>query len=263
MWAKRYRMVNAFGSVVPSANSASRKFLHPLVPSPKLSHEAGVLPGGADERGRGELRSDPMNLVGDARRRESVITIQTTASSHRPDTVVIGAGVIGLSLAWRLAQAGCRVRVYDKGEAGHGASWAAAGMLAATVETEPGEEKLLSLTLASQRLWPAFARELEAASGMAIGYRSEGTLVVALNRDDAETLRHSYEFQKGLGLELDWISAYEARRREPHLKPGLTAAVFCGNDHQVDNRCLALALAEACRRAQVEIHENTPVRELI
>ncbi len=204
-----------------------------------------------------------MNLVGGARRRESVITIQTTASSHRPETVVIGAGVIGLSLAWRLAQAGCRVRVYDKGEAGHGASWAAAGMLAATVETEPGEEKLLSLTLASQRLWPDFARELETASGMNIGYRTEGTLVVALNRDDAETLHHSYEFQKGLGLELDWISAYEARRREPHLKPGLTAAVFCGNDHQVDNRCLALALAEACRRAQVEIHENRPVRELI
>jgi glycine oxidase len=204
-----------------------------------------------------------MNLVGDARRRESVITTQTTASSHRPETIVIGAGVIGLSLAWRLAQAGCRVRVYDRGEAGHGASWAAAGMLAATVETEPGEEKLLSLTLASQRLWPDFAREIEAASGIEIGYRTEGTLVVALNRDDAETLRHSYEFQKGLGLDLDWISAYEARRREPHLKPGLTAAIFCGNDRQVDNRCLALALAEACRRAQVEIHENTPVRELI
>jgi len=204
-----------------------------------------------------------MNLVGDARRRESVITNLATASSNRPDTVVIGAGVIGLSLAWRLAQAGCRVRVYDKGEAGHGASWAAAGMLAATVETEPGEEKLLSLTLASQRLWPDFTRELEAASGIEIGYRGEGTLVVALNRDDAETLRHSYEFQKGLGLELDWISAYEARRREPHLKPGLTAAVFCANDHQVDNRCLALALAEACRRARVEIHEHRPVRELI
>ncbi|HEX3884052.1 MAG TPA: glycine oxidase ThiO [Stellaceae bacterium] len=204
-----------------------------------------------------------MNLVGDTRRRESVITTPTAASTHRPSTVVIGAGVIGLSLAWRLAQAGCRVRVYDRGEAGHGASWAAAGMLAATVETEPGEETLLTLTLASQRLWPEFARELEAASGVDIGYRTEGTIVVALNRDDSETLRHSYEFQKGLGLDLEWISAMEARRREPHLKPGVAAAVFCGNDHQVDNRCLVLALAAACRRAGVEIHQNRPVRELI
>lgn len=168
-----------------------------------------------------------------------------------------------MSLAWRLAQAGCAVAVYDKGEAGHGASWAAAGMLAATVETEPGEETLLSLTLESQRLWPDFTRELEAASGLGIGYRDEGTIVVALNRDDAETLRHSYEFQKGLGLDLDWLSAAEARRREPHLKPGVAAAVYCRNDHQVDNRRLAIALAAACRAAGVEIVEQCAVRELL
>ena len=63
-------------------------------------------------------------------------------------------------------------------------------MLAAAVETEPGEEPLLPLTLESQRLWPDFARELEAASGISVGYRDEGTLVVALNRDDAEQLRY-------------------------------------------------------------------------
>ena len=61
--------------------------------------------------------------------------------------------------------------VYDRGEAGHGASWAAAGMLAAAVETEPGEEPLLPLTLESQRQWPNFARELEAATGISVEYR--------------------------------------------------------------------------------------------
>ncbi|HVB17445.1 MAG TPA: FAD-dependent oxidoreductase, partial [Stellaceae bacterium] len=126
--------------------------------------------------------------------------------SQRPRTVVVGAGVIGLGIAWRLAQAGCRVSVYDRGEAGHGASWAAAGMLAAAVETEPGEENLLPLALESQRLWPDFAREVEAASGISPEYRDEGTLVIALNRDDAATLRHAYEFQKGLGLDLTWLN---------------------------------------------------------
>ena len=72
---------------------------------------------------------------------------------------------MGLGIAWRLAQSGCPVTVYDRDEAGRGASWAAAGMLAAAVETEPGEEKLLALTLESQRLWPDFARELEVVSG--------------------------------------------------------------------------------------------------
>jgi glycine oxidase len=167
--------------------------------------------------------------------------------------------VIGLGIAWRLAQAGCRVAVYDKGDAGHGASWAAAGMLAAAVEAEPGEEPLLPLTLESQRLWPDFARELEAATGISVEYRDEGTLVVALNRDDAETLRHSFEFQKGLGLDLEWLNAAEARRREPHLKPGIAAAVYSRNDHQVENRALARALIAACRAVGVDIREHCAV----
>jgi glycine oxidase len=177
--------------------------------------------------------------------------------------VIIGAGVIGLGIAWRLAQAGCKVDVYEKGEAGRGASWAAAGMLAAAVETEPGEEPLLSLTLESQRLWPDFAHELFAATGISCEYRDEGTLVVALNRDDAETLRHSYEFQRGLGLDIEWLNAMEARRREPHLKPGIAGAVFCKGDHQVENRALARALIAACRAAGVTIHEHSAVAEVV
>ena len=169
---------------------------------------------------------------------------------------------MGLSIAWRLAQCGCPVTVYDRGEAGRGASWAAAGMLAAAVETEPGEEKLLTLALESQRLWPDFARELEAASGISIDYRDEGTMVVALTRDDAEQLRFTYEFQKSLGLELDWLSGAEARRREPHLRPGIPGAVLSLRDHQVENRLLGYALAEAVRRAGVVLYEHCPVHEV-
>jgi len=153
--------------------------------------------------------------------------------------------------------------VFDRGEAGHGASWAAAGMLAAAVETEPGEEPLLPLTLESQRMWPDFAREVETASGVSVNYRDEGTLVVALNRDDAAQLRHSYEFQKGLGLDLHWLNAAEAREREPHLKPGIAAAVWSPNDHQVENRDLGRALAVAARKAGAELVEHCGVREIV
>jgi glycine oxidase len=203
-----------------------------------------------------------MNLAGHARRRESVITAPLTALPNRPKTVVIGAGVIGLGIAWRLAQAGCPVAIYDRGETGHGASWAAAGMLAAAVETEPGEESLLALTLESQRLWPDFASEVEAASGIAIGYRDEGTMVVALTRDDAEQLRFTYQFQKSLGLDLEWLSGAEARRREPHLRPGIPGAVLSPRDHQVDNRLVARALAVAARRAGAVLHQRNRVREV-
>jgi glycine oxidase len=208
------------------------------------------------------LRSDPLNLVGRARRRESDITASTMVAPSRPKTVVIGAGVVGLSIAWRLAQAGCPVTVYDRAKAGRGASWAAAGMLAAAVETEPGEEKLLALTLESQKLWPRFAREIEAASGISIGYRDEGTIVVALTRDDAAQLRFSYEFQRSLGLDIDWLSGAEARRREPHLRPGISGAVLSPKDHQVENRLLGSALARAARRVGVVLYEHCPVREV-
>ena len=169
---------------------------------------------------------------------------------------------MGLGIAWRLAQSGCPVTVYDRGEAGRGASWAAAGMLAAAIETEPGEEKLLALTLESQRLWPDFARELYTASGISVGYRDEGTLDVALTRDDAEHLRHKYDFQKGLGLELEWLSGVDVRRREPHLRPGIPGAVLSPRDHQLENRSLGRALAEAARRAGAVLHERCAVREI-
>ncbi len=169
---------------------------------------------------------------------------------------------MGLGIAWRLAQAGCMVDVYDRGAAGRGASWAAAGMLAAAVETEPGEEPLLALALESQHLWPGFARELEAVAGISVGYRDEGTLVVALTRDDAEQLHHTFEFQKGLGLELSWLAAGEARRREPHLRAGISGAVLSPNDHQVENRLVVEALAVAARRCGVAVHEHCAVREI-
>ena len=175
---------------------------------------------------------------------------------------IVGAGVCGLGIGWRLAEAGCAVTVFERGEAGRGATWAAAGMLAAGVETEPGEERLLDLTRESQRLWPDFAREVEAASGLSVDYRDEGTLVVALNRDDVERLRFNFEFQRGLGLELDWLTGAEARRREPYLRAGTAAAVFSRHDHQVDNRKVAAALKTALLNAGGVLLEHASVTGL-
>ncbi|MGF1611750.1 MAG: glycine oxidase ThiO [Kiloniellales bacterium] len=180
----------------------------------------------------------------------------------RPRVAVVGAGVCGLGIGWRLAAAGCPVQLFERGQAGHGATWAAAGMLAGGVECEPGEQSLLALNRLSQERWPAFARELTEASGIDPEYRDEGTLVVALTRDDVAALRFSYEFQSGLGIELEWLSGTEARRREPHLRPGTAAAVFSPRDHQVENRRLALALKQAFLKAGGALYEETPVEAI-
>ncbi len=132
-------------------------------------------------------------------------------------------------------------------------------MLAAGVECEPGEERLLALNQESQRRWPGFAREVREWSGIDPDYRDEGTLVVALTQDDAARLRFNTDFQMGLGIELEWLSGAEARRREPHLPPGTAAAVFSAGDHQVDNRRLAEGLKAALLKAGGRLHENTEV----
>jgi glycine oxidase len=186
----------------------------------------------------------------------------TSCLARSPDVVIVGAGVIGLAIAWRLAQRGAAVAVFDRGQAGAGASHAAAGMLAACAEAEPGEEALVALGRASQSLWPAFAAELEAITDLSIGLRREGTLVLALSADDQAHLRHQLAFQQRLGLPLDWISAADARRREPHLG-AIAGAVFSPEDHQVDNRKLVAALKQAASGAGVVIKEHTEVVRIV
>jgi len=181
------------------------------------------------------------------------------AARALPRVAIVGGGVIGLALGWRLAQAGCPVDIYEAGTAGRGASHAAAGMLAACAEAEPGEEALLSLNRASQALWPAFAAALEADAGASVDLRTEGTLTIGLTADDGAKLRHLFALQQSLGLPVEWLTAAAARRREPHLSRQLSGAILSAEDHQVDNRKVVIALRAAIARAGVRLHENSPV----
>ena len=181
---------------------------------------------------------------------------------NRPRVIIIGAGVIGLGVGWRLADR-ADVTIFDRGKAGRGASHAAAGMLAACCEAEPGEEALVALGRESQARWPGFAEELERASGIDVELRSEGTLLLALTADDQAEIAHRLEFQRQLALPLEWLSAADTRRREPRLAGKIAGAVFSPQDHQVDNRKLAAALRVAAEAAGVRIVEDRPVREIV
>jgi glycine oxidase len=154
------------------------------------------------------------------------------------------------------------VDIFERGETGHGASWAAAGMLAAGLEAEPGEQALYALNRASQCLWPDFAAELEDWAAMPVFLRCEGTLMLALTRDDAARLKFNFEFQRSLGVDLEWLSGSEARQREPHLSPHLAAAIFSPGDHQVENRALVQALGRAFTKAGGTLHEGMKVDAL-
>jgi glycine oxidase len=178
---------------------------------------------------------------------------------ERVDVAVVGAGVIGLSIAWRLACRGLSVAVFDRSEAGGGASLAATGMLASAAEYEAGGEPLLALAIESQRLWPEFRSAIEAESALSIDYRSEGTLVVALSRDEVERLRFRHEHQRRAGLDTRWLNGTEVRALEPGLRPSIAAGIFCEGDHQVDPRRLIPALVRALRAHGGPVFQHCPV----
>jgi glycine oxidase len=185
-----------------------------------------------------------------------------TPIASRPRVVIIGAGVVGLGVGWRLASRAA-VTIFDRGKAGGGASDAAAGMLAACCEAEPGEEALVALGREAQARWPAFAAELLRSSGVDVELREEGTLVLALTADDQTEIAHRLEFQRQLDLPLEWLSAAQTRAREPHLAGKIAGSLFSPQDHQVDNRKLTQALRIAAEAADVTIREQHPVKEII
>ncbi|WP_254812733.1 glycine oxidase ThiO [Streptomyces cavourensis] len=176
------------------------------------------------------------------------------------DVLVIGGGIIGLVTAWRTAQRGLAVTVADP-DPGGGAAQVAAGMLAAVTELHYGEEMLLGLNLASAARYPEFVAELEAASGRETGFRTCGTLAVALDSDDRAHLRELHTLQERSGLESAWLSGRECRRLEPMLAPGVRGGLRVDGDHQVDPRRLAVALLAACERVGV-VFRRSPAERL-
>jgi glycine oxidase len=172
-----------------------------------------------------------------------------------PDVVIVGGGVIGLAIAWRTAQAQLSVAVVDE-EPGRGASYAAAGMLAPVTEVHYGEEALLGLNLASARLYPAFVEELEAATGMTVGFRSSGTLFVAADDDDAAAIDDLFRFQRELGLPVQRIRRRQCRALEPLLAPRVRSGIVAGGDHQVDSRRLVDALLAVSGQLGVTVHRQ-------
>ncbi len=205
-------------------------------------------------------RPDTPFIVG--RRRGPADTPERAHGCAQPpstDVAIIGAGVIGLSIAWRLAAAGIEVAVFERDEVGSGASLAATGMLAAATELEPGGADLLALTLESQQLWPGFRGELEGETGIDIDYRNEGTLDIALGRDEVDRLRFRRDLRTRAGLATLWLDGAGVRAREPALRPSVTAGIFCADDHQVDPRCLVPALRRAVAARGGAVLEHLPV----
>jgi glycine oxidase len=158
--------------------------------------------------------------------------------------VVVGGGVVGLSIAWRLA-AGHDVTLVDPAP-GRGASWVAGGMLAPVTESWPGEEDLLDLGSASLDSWPAFAAEL------GIGLHTAGTIVAAVDAADAAQLDVLADFLAARGRDVDRLTGRELRRVEPAISLRVRSGLVVPGDLAVDNRELLRGLHSSAAEAGVE-----------
>jgi glycine oxidase len=173
------------------------------------------------------------------------------------DVIVFGSGVIGTAIAWRAAQAGLGVTLYDP-DPTRGAWRTAAGMLAPITELHYAESALLRLNLESLARYPAFVEELTAVTGLPTGYRASGTLEVAWDAADLAALRDLHAFGLALGLQSSLVTGSELRSIEPGLAPGLPGGLVADSDHQVDPRLLHAALTAAAHVAGVQRADSPP-----
>lgn len=158
--------------------------------------------------------------------------------------VIVGAGVIGAATAWRLSQRGLEVVLCDPAP-GMGATHAAGGMLAAISEVQYGQELLYPLMFASAAEYPGFITALAATTALPTGYETAGTMVLAADRADRDTLALLAEVQHRHGMRVDELSGREVRRLEPAVGPRVAAGFRIAEDRRVDPRQLVRALIDA------------------
>ncbi|WP_425860461.1 glycine oxidase ThiO [Arthrobacter sp. TWP1-1] len=158
------------------------------------------------------------------------------------EVAVIGAGIIGLGIAWEAQRAGHTVTVIDPAPA-TGATFAAAGMLAPVSELHYQEDELLELTLASAARWPEFVASLP--KGAHTGFNTAPTLVLGGDPADRTALADLREVQASHGLAVAQLTVREARTLEPMVGPQISCAYKVEQDHQVDPRAMAAALRAA------------------
>ncbi len=170
--------------------------------------------------------------------------------SQTADVVVIGGGLIGTSISWRLRQAGLDVVVVI-GERSAAASQVAAGMLAPITETTFTEPKLMQLNLASLSRYPDFVTEVEAASELPAGLRRAPNLSVAYDADDAARLTTFADFLERSGHPGERLTSRQCRSHEPLLAPAVRSGLLVEGDWSCDNRLLWRAAIEAGHRIGV------------
>ena len=175
----------------------------------------------------------------------------------RARVVIIGGGVAGCSVAYHLAKLGWTdVVLLERRQLTSGTTWHAAGLIAQLRATA----NMTRLAKYSQELYGA----LEAETGVATGFKRNGSITLALTQARFEELRRGASMARAYGVEIETISPAEAAARHPLLDvAGAAGAVYLAKDGQGDPGNIALAMAKGARNGGVGIHENVKVTAIM
>ena len=180
-----------------------------------------------------------------------------------PDVLIIGGGVIGLSIAREMHRAGLRrVTVLERGQIGREASWAAAGMLAPNAEAEEIDD-FYRLCVESNRMYPAFADALLEETGVDIELDQSGTLYAAFSEEDSEELHQRMKRRRVAGIDVTLLTAKETRDAEPFISESVRESLLFAEDHQVENRKLLAALRKYAELNGIVLREFAEVDRVL
>jgi len=177
--------------------------------------------------------------------------------AEHPDVLILGGGVIGLTTAWLLSEAGVRVTLVDKGDFGHQASWAGAGIISPG-KLSQARTAMDQLRARSTALFPVLSRKLYEQTGIDNGYAVCGGLELISSADEADS-----EEWRSEGIAFHELTGDELRRRYPYLAPGLDRAFYLPEMAQVRNPRHLQALQAVCAARGVSMRPNCPARGLV
>ncbi|HXR37239.1 MAG TPA: glycine oxidase ThiO [Candidatus Binataceae bacterium] len=173
--------------------------------------------------------------------------------------LIIGGGIIGNAVAWRLARAGLDVTIVERSRSGQEASWAAAGMIAPQVEIE-GPGPFVRFCVQAKQTFEALLPELIEQSGIDPEYDDgSGVIYAALSDQDRAELAGRAAWQRAAGLQVEEISGEDARALVPALSPRVNYALRFPNENRVENRRLTQAYLIAALKAGAALQEESRV----